>query len=139
VGWEKTAADRKADAAFYSDPVYKRHREIAKRRAAGRCEECGHRHPTQCDHVIPRIKGGTHALDNLRMLCAGDGTCKCHERKTAGEGGGWRKTGDSRVPRDPQPRPRTKWLLLRVIAGNDERAAKQTQQNIGRQLCITMQ
>jgi 5-methylcytosine-specific restriction endonuclease McrA len=109
VTWEKTAADRKAEDAFYNDPVYRRNKAVVKRRADGRCEQCGHRHPTQCDHVIPRIKGGGHAVENLRMLCAGDGTCKCHEKKTATEGGGYRARPGSRAPRDPRPRPRTKW------------------------------
>lgn len=111
MAWKKTDADRAADAAFYSDPAYKRNKAIVRRRANGRCEQCGHRHPTQCDHIIPRTKGGGHALDNLRMLCSGDGTCKCHEAKTATEGGGFRnpENKENRTPRDPKPRPRTNW------------------------------
>lgn len=112
MAWQKTDADRKAENAFYADPVYRRNKQLAKARARGRCEECGHRHSRlQCDHVIPRTKGGTHALANLRMLCAGDGTCKCHERKTAGEGGGYRSQAnrESTMPRDPKPAPRTRW------------------------------
>jgi 5-methylcytosine-specific restriction endonuclease McrA len=110
--WEKTDADRKADAAFYSDPLYRRNKAIVKRRANGRCEDCGHRHDRlQCDHVIPRTKGGTHAIGNLRMLCSGDGTCRCHEKKTAQEGGGYRanRGNGNKTPRDPKPRPRTSW------------------------------
>lgn len=107
--WKKTDADRKAEAAFYGDPLYRRNKELAKQRAAGRCEDCGHRHPTQCDHIIPRTQGGTHVLSNLMMRCAGDGTCRCHERKTAQEGRGYRANRGSRTPADPKPRPRTKW------------------------------
>lgn len=109
--WDgKTPAERAAEQAFYSDPVYKANRAKARRRAAGRCEDCNHRHGRlQCDHVIPRSQGGGHEPENLRMLCAGDGTCKCHERKTAGEGGGWRRNSPTRAPRDPKPTPRTKW------------------------------
>lgn len=111
VAWKKTAAERKAENAFYSDPVYLRNKAIVKRRANGRCEQCGHMHPTQCDHVIPRTQGGTHAIENLMMKCTGEGTCKCHEKKTAGEGGGFRNRANrgSRAPRDPRPSPRTKW------------------------------
>lgn len=107
--WDNSPAKRQQDAKTYSDPVYRRNRAVAVRRAAGRCEKCGHRHKTQCDHVIPVSQGGTHSADNLQMLCSGDGTCKCHEAKTAQEGGGFRRDGGSRTPRDPKPTPRTRW------------------------------
>lgn len=107
--WSKTPEERAAENAFYADPVYRRNKEIARQRAGGRCEECGHPHKTQCDHIIPRAQGGTHALENLMMRCVGDGTCKCHERKTANEGGGFRANRGNRMPRDPKPRPRTHW------------------------------
>ncbi len=104
--WDKTAEDRAHDAATYSDPGYRHNRAAARRRAGGRCEQCRHPHGRlQCDHVIPVSKGGTHDLANLQMLCAGDGSCLCHERKTATEGGGYR----SHAPADPQPQPRTAW------------------------------
>lgn len=108
--WDNSPEKRRQDAAFYSDPTYRRNRAIVKRRANGRCEECGHRHDRlQCDHAIPHTKGGSHGVENLRMLCAGDGSCKCHERKTAGEGGGFRSNPGRRAARDPKPSPRTKW------------------------------
>ena len=110
MAWKKTDAARKTENAFYGDPVYKRNRAVVARRAAGRCEQCGHRHPTQCDHVIPHAQGGSHAVENLRMLCAGDGTCKCHEAKTATEGGGYRNPASrTTTARDPKPKPRTRW------------------------------
>jgi 5-methylcytosine-specific restriction endonuclease McrA len=108
--WVKTAAERQAEDAFYNDPVYKRNRRAVARRAGGRCEECGHRHARlQCDHIIPRSQGGGHATGNLRMLCAGSGTCKCHEAKTAQEGGGFRASRGNQPAHDPKPRPRTNW------------------------------
>lgn len=107
VAWEKTPADRRRDAQVYGNPEYKRNRDAARKRANGRCEDCGHRHGRlQCDHVIPVSQGGKHALANLAMRCAGQGTCRCHEKKTATEGGGYR----ARKPAaDPAPRPRTSW------------------------------
>jgi 5-methylcytosine-specific restriction endonuclease McrA len=104
--WDNSPEKRRRDAQTYGSAEYRRNRAIAERRAAGRCEKCGHRHPTQCDHVIPRTQGGTHHHENLQMLCAGRGTCQCHEKKTAGEGGGFRKP-QSAI--DPEPRPKTKW------------------------------
>jgi hypothetical protein len=104
--WQKTAADRQRDAQVYG-PQYRRNRDAARRRAGGRCEGCGHKHTRlQCDHK-QNTGGGPpdHSLANLQMLCAGEGSCKCHERKTAGEGGGFR----SGKPRDPAPQQRTRW------------------------------
>lgn len=110
MAWKKTAASRKADASFYGSVEYKANRALARQRAGGRCEECSHRHSRlQCDHVIPHTQGGSHALANLKMLCAGDGSCKCHEKKTAQEGGGYRATRGSAATADPAPRPRTRW------------------------------
>lgn len=103
--WQKTPADREHDTRTYGNPEYRRNREIARRRAGGRCEDCGHPHPhLECDHIIPVSQGGTHNHGNLRMLCKGPASCQCHERKTAQEGGGYRKP-----PADPAPRPNTQW------------------------------
>lgn len=106
--WDKTPADRRRDAKVYGDPAYIRNRKAAKQRAGGRCEQCKHPHgKLQCDHIIPVTQGGTHALANLQILCAGEGSCRCHERKTAAEGGGYRTS--NHTPSDPEPRPRTTW------------------------------
>jgi hypothetical protein len=104
--WEKTPADRERDRQIYQDPEYVRNRAVCKRNANGRCAQCQHRHTRlQCDHITAVTQGGTHALENLRMVCAGPGSCRCHERKTAGEGGGYRAK-----PRpDPPAQPRTRW------------------------------
>jgi hypothetical protein len=106
--WRKTAADRARDATVYGSPVYRRNRDAARRRAGGVCEQCHHRHPRlQCDHMNHTGHGSPdHSLGNLRMLCAGEGSCKCHERKTATEGGGFRRVGRSS---DPGPEQRTRW------------------------------
>ena len=109
VPWGNSPEDRRRSGETYGDPAYLRNREEAKRRARGFCEQCGHRHSRlQCDHAIPRSQGGTHDVANLRMLCVGQGSCKCHERKTASEGHAGRKAG-AVLPPDPLPRPVTRW------------------------------
>jgi 5-methylcytosine-specific restriction enzyme A len=108
VPWDNSREKRARDARTYG-PEYKRNRAAARRRANGHCEICGHRHQRlECDHIVNVAAGGTHHLDNLRMACKGPGTCRCHETKTAGEGGGYRwrgRTGEG----DPPFRPRTVW------------------------------
>jgi len=105
--WTKSAADRQRDAQVYG-PQYRANRAKARRRAGGRCEGCGHRHPRlQCDHKRNTGTGPPdHSLANLQMLCAGEGSCKCHERKTASEGGGFRS---GKASRDPAVQQRTAW------------------------------
>jgi 5-methylcytosine-specific restriction endonuclease McrA len=109
LAWKKTAAEREADDAFYGDPEYKKNKKIVRRRSGGRCEVvkngrmCGSRDRVQCDHIIPRVQGGTHNLDNLRDACFA-----CHSRKTAQEGKGFRKGGPKRSE-DPPLQGRTKW------------------------------
>jgi len=106
VPWEKTPESRRRDAEVYGSPEYKRNRAVARQRANGRCEDCGHRHKLQCDHNIPVSQGGTHHPDNLRMRCSGPGSCRCHERKTAQEGGGYRSRN---AAPDPELQARTDW------------------------------
>lgn len=109
--WRKTPADRKRDAAVYGSAEYRRNRAAARRRANGHCEHCHCRHDRlQCDHITPVSQGGTHHLDNLRMLCTGAGTCRCHEKKTATEGGGYRQPGRASArAEDPPVQVRTSW------------------------------
>jgi 5-methylcytosine-specific restriction endonuclease McrA len=52
-------------------------RDTAHERDGSRCtfvsdrgQRCRARHNLQVDHVVPWAKGGTHDLDNLRLLCA---------------------------------------------------------------------
>ncbi len=107
MAWQKSAADRKRDQAVYGSREYRTNREAAKRRAGGVCEGCGHRHSRlQCDHRMPTSQGGGHELGNLAMMCVGSDSCKCHERKTATEGGGAR---GRRANIDPRPRQTTLW------------------------------
>jgi hypothetical protein len=105
--WQNTPEKRRRDAAVYSDPEYVRNRRITMERAGGRCSDCSHRHSRlQCDHVIPVTQGGGHELANLTARCAGPASCRCHERKTAQEGGGYRAP---RKDPDPDPVTRTRW------------------------------
>ena len=101
--WANDREARRRTAITYG-PEYRRNRQLAAQRAAGRCERCGRRGRLQCDHIIPVTQGGTHNLANLQMLCSGPGSC--HARKTATEGGGYRAP---RQAADPEPAPRTAW------------------------------
>jgi hypothetical protein len=104
--WPTDPEKRQRDARVYN-AEYRRNREAAKRRAGGRCEQCHHKHPRlQCDHIRNVGNGPPdHSLGNLAMLCVGHGSCKCHERKTAQEGGGYRAGGRE----DPPVQARTQW------------------------------
>jgi hypothetical protein len=42
-------------------------------RAHNRCEECGNVHALEAHHIVPVSEGGTHELENLRLLCS-----RCH-------------------------------------------------------------
>lgn len=106
--WRKTPADRARDQEVYGDPVYLRNRAYVLRRAAGACEQCGRRNrKLQADHITPVTKGGTHAVENLKVLCAGPGSC--HAKKTAQEGDGYRRSGRRAPQGDPGVETRTKW------------------------------
>jgi 5-methylcytosine-specific restriction endonuclease McrA len=106
--WKNDPEKRRQDARNYG-PEYKRHRAVAWRRAGGRCEllengrPCRSRDRCQVDHKIPVSQGGTHSLDNLRVLCAFH-----HQAKTAQEGKGYRA---GRKPKaEPALITRTVWL-----------------------------
>lgn len=111
--WDNSPEKRARDAKTY-DAEYRKNRAIAKRRANGRCEyledgrRCGSRDRVQCDHIIPVTQGGTHHLDNLRILCA-----RHHRQKTAQEGRGYRANRNRRFGRrreeDPPLAARTQW------------------------------
>ena len=66
---------------------YYRNRAIVMRRDRGLCLICelqGQITPaTDCDHIVPRSKGGSDALSNLAMLCP-----NCHSLKTRQEATG---------------------------------------------------
>lgn len=51
------------------------------KRPSGNCPKCGiFREHLQRDHIIPRHKGGSNALENIQLICA-----NCHEDKTCSE------------------------------------------------------
>lgn len=112
--WDNTPEKRAADAKVYGDPEYRRNRPLAMRRAGGKCElidtgrACGSRDRAQVDHIVPVTQGGTHHLDNLRVLC-----WRHHAEKTAQEGGGFRSSGNRsrwrRREEDPPLAARTQW------------------------------
>lgn len=110
--WVKSRADRRRDAGTYGSAEYRKNRAIAWKRAGGRCEQfldsgrrCGSRDRCQVDHIKNVASGGTHHLDNLRVLCT-----PCHRRKSAQEGGGYRRPGRRRTAaQDPALTARTKW------------------------------
>lgn len=105
--WDNSREKRAADAKVYGTPEYRRNREAARKRANGHCEVCHHRHSRlEFDARTPVSQGGDHGLDNGRMICKGPGTCQCHDRKTAQEGGGYRRTN---APPDPPLQGRTSW------------------------------
>ena len=107
--WDNSPAKRARDAEVYGSVEYRRNKAIVRKRSGGRCEvlaggrACGSRDRVQCDHIVPVSQGGTHHVENLRSICF-----PCHSKKTAREGGGYRRTGQ-RPKRDPALTPRTKW------------------------------
>lgn len=107
--WRKTAADRQRDTQVYGSTEYRRNRPLALHRAGHRCEfltdgrRCGSRDRISVDHITPVSQGGTHHLDNLRVLCKPH-----HLQKTAQEGRGYRN-GNRPAVADPPLRTRTTW------------------------------
>ena len=57
-------------------PAKSRHPTIPKSiqrdvwtRAKSQCEKCGSKYALQIDHLFPKALGGSHELENLRLLC----------------------------------------------------------------------
>lgn len=73
---------------FYASPIWQDLRIKALRAAQWRCSDCGcgvrghkaNQSRPIVDHIVPRKKGGSDALHNLRVLCL-----PCHNRKTQWE------------------------------------------------------
>lgn len=65
---------------------WQRARVRALQRDRGLCVAClqaGRVTPArEVDHIVPLVKGGTHAVDNLQALCI-----PCHRDKTAADEG----------------------------------------------------
>ena len=108
MAWRKTPADRQRDQETYGSAEYRANRPLAIRRAGGKRElteagrRCGSTDRISVDHITPLSQGGTHHLDNLRVLCR-----PCHLAKTAREGGGRRSRRSPAT--DPPVQARTAW------------------------------
>ena len=100
--WRNDPEKRRRDAKVYQDPEFVRNRAIVRRRAGGRCEQCGRTgRRLQVDHVVPVAVRVDHSLANLQALCSGPGSC--HAAKTA------RDSHARRSAARPSPTPRTIW------------------------------
>lgn len=79
-------------------------RQLVMERDNGQCQELmldGTKCPdpgTECDHIINVASGGTHSLDNLRMLCAWH-----HGKKSSAEGRAARKYLTEQKPKEAHP------------------------------------
>jgi 5-methylcytosine-specific restriction protein A len=76
--------DRPSPAARGYGPRWKKLRKmiLARDPLCLECLKTGRVTPsTTCDHIVPKARGGTDALENLRGLCR-----RCHETKSAREG-----------------------------------------------------
>ena len=113
--WANDKDARQHTARTYGTD-WRKARALALRRAGGKCEHpgatgrpCGSTDHVQVDHVKPVSQGGTHHLDNLRVLCRAH-----HLAKTAQEGKGYRAAGRQgkgfrRQAEDPSLTRRTQW------------------------------
>ena len=81
TGWK---TDRRSRQARGYGAAWDRARKAAMNRDGWLCQACrreGRVTPaTECDHIVPKHKGGTDALDNLQAICA-----PCHKAKTERE------------------------------------------------------
>lgn len=60
-----------------TDAAWQRLRRAVLERDAYLCQECDAPDSDQCDHIIPRSRGGRDVMSNLQTLCL-----ECHGRKT---------------------------------------------------------
>jgi 5-methylcytosine-specific restriction endonuclease McrA len=56
--------------------VYRLRCEAVRKRDGYRCTNCGRLGPTEIDHIIPRSRGRSDLMTNLRSICS-----DCHRRK----------------------------------------------------------
>lgn len=62
---------------LYGKQDWEYQREAVLMRDRGRCQACGCLpDPPEIDHIVPRGKGGSDDLENLRVLCG-----PCHRAK----------------------------------------------------------
>lgn len=52
-------------------------KKLVSHRDGGKCVKCGSRYKLEFDHIKPYSHGGTHSLENLRLLCF-----SCHQRRS---------------------------------------------------------
>ena len=64
--------------------IYKHHSLIVFNRSGWKCSECGRSSSLEIDHIIPRARGRSDAVSNLRPLCSGFTGCQTHRRKHGG-------------------------------------------------------
>lgn len=70
---------KKTNHARIRTQAWKRLRAAVFLRDMYRCRLCGQVTPNpQCDHIIPRRRGGQDTLESCQTLC-----WSCHSRKTA--------------------------------------------------------
>ena len=78
-GWKH---DRRSRHERGYDSRWVRLRKLVIARDKGLCQACLRQgyvsEGTECDHILPRAKGGEDELSNLQMLCK-----DCHKAKTA--------------------------------------------------------
>lgn len=95
MAWRNDRAAREHSNATYGSAEYRRNKPLVLQRDGRRCVICGSSREIEVDHIIPVSRGGSHQLDNLRVLCG-----ECHRKKTATEGN---HGGGRRRRRDPKP------------------------------------
>jgi 5-methylcytosine-specific restriction endonuclease McrA len=59
------------EAVSVKPGIRQRERNRKLRASVGQCEWCGRSEDLTVDHIVPQAHGGTWALENLRVLCAG--------------------------------------------------------------------
>lgn len=71
-----------SSARGYGSAAWRRTRLAVIARDGGLCQLCGRvvSEMAQIDHIVEKSRGGSDALDNLRLLCL-----SCHSRRHASE------------------------------------------------------
>ena len=75
-GWTPNEGLKKLGQA-----IYEYHCQIVRERQEHRCLSCGGLFPLQVDHIVSRAQGRDDRVSNLRGLCAGPQSNRCHDRR----------------------------------------------------------